>query len=395
MMDKDNLLSFSRKLKSHTYIFINGEVVLKGVERKCKYLSTIKKDIMYSNNFITMDLETRNLNGILNPICVSIYDGKIKSSFFISDYLNTDQMLKVAIESIMKQQYKGYIVYLHNFSYFDGVFLMKILSSLNVNIKPIIREGRLIDVRVKYNNNKSTLYFRDSYLLLPDSLEKLATAFKVENKGLFPYKFVDINELNYIGSVPDIKYFKEISIESYNQYLNTIKNKNEWNLRLELIKYCEQDVVTLYKVIENVSTEIFQLSRLNIHKYPTISSLAFAIFRSNFMAKSVKIPLIYNQMFTDIKNSYTGGSVDVFKPSGEDIYSYDVNSLYPYIMKKFKMPIGKVKYFIGDISLIYKNIPYGIFEVEVITPKDIVNPILQVRIKTKNSGVRTISPIGN
>lgn len=90
MMDKDNLLSFFRKLKSYIYIFINGEVVFKGVERKCKYLSIIKKDIMYLNNFIIMDLEIRNLNGILNFICVFIYDGKIKFFFFILDYLNID-----------------------------------------------------------------------------------------------------------------------------------------------------------------------------------------------------------------------------------------------------------------------------------------------------------------
>lgn len=93
---------------------------------------------------------------------------------------------------------------------------MKILFFLNVNIKFIIREGRLIDVRVKYNNNKFILYFRDFYLLLLDFLEKFVIVFKVENKGLFFYKFVDINELNYIGLVLDIKYFKEIFIESYN-----------------------------------------------------------------------------------------------------------------------------------------------------------------------------------
>ncbi len=40
------------------------------------------------------------------------------------------------------------------------------------------------------------------------------------------------------------------------------------------------------------------------------------------------------------------------KPYGENIKCYDVNSLYPYIMKFCKMPVATVKYFTGDISLL-------------------------------------------
>lgn len=39
------------------------------------------------------------------------------------------------------------------------------------------------------------LYFRDSYLLLPSSLAKLAKNFKVENKGIFPYEYVKVKGL--------------------------------------------------------------------------------------------------------------------------------------------------------------------------------------------------------
>jgi hypothetical protein len=49
---------------------------------------------------------------------------------------------------------------------------MKVLSNLSQNIIPIIRDGRLIDIRFtfNYNNNNYTLYFRDSLLLLPSYL---------------------------------------------------------------------------------------------------------------------------------------------------------------------------------------------------------------------------------
>jgi hypothetical protein len=94
------------------------------------------------------------------------------------------------------------------------------------------------------------------------------------------------------------------------------------------------------------------LFRVDVLRFPTISSLAFGIFRSNFLLKDIKIPLIFNEIYKDIKDSYTGVSVDVFKPYGENIKCYDVNSLYPYIMKFCKMPVATVKYFTGDISLL-------------------------------------------
>jgi len=130
---------------------------------------------------------------------------------------------------------------------------------------------------------------------------------------LFPYSFInDINiPLNYNGTVPAINYFKDILPEEYNKYYNTYENN--WSLRKETIKYCEQDCKTLYQIINKFQIKIFQLFRLDILKYPTLSSLAFAIFRSKFL-KDAKIPIIEGELFSQLKESYTGGGVDVYKP---------------------------------------------------------------------------------
>jgi len=119
--------------------------------------------------------------------------------------------------------------------------------------------------------------------------------------------------------------------------------------------------------------------------------------------KDYQIPLIHGEIYNFIKESYTGGSVDVYKPrsEGEKVFSYDVNSLYPYSMKNYPMPVGKPVYFEGDILKTISSLypthnekPFGIFEVDIESPKDIKIPILQTRIKTKN-GYRTIAPVGN
>ena len=52
-------------------------------------------------------------------------------------------------------------------------------------------------------------------------------------------------------------------------------------------------------------------------------------------------------MYNNIKLSYTGGHTDLYKPKCNNIYLYDVNSLYTYEMKSYEMPISQGKYFEG------------------------------------------------
>jgi hypothetical protein len=273
-----------------------------------------------SNKFITMDLETRNIDNILTPYCVSIYDGKVSISFYLLDFSSVDEMLLSSIKYIMQNKFDGYRIYLHNFSNFDGIFLIRILSKLidkNTKIIPVIRDGKLIDLKVKFE--KYILYFRDSYLLLPSSLKKLAINFNVEQKDLFPHLFVDKQEidLNYVGKVPSIDNFYKINEEEYSNYIKQY-NSDQWDLKKEVIKYCEQDCKSLYQVIETFQNIIYQEFSIDILKYPTLPSLAFAIYRSNFLKTDNKnisrIPLISGNIYNFIKQSYTGGSVDVYKP---------------------------------------------------------------------------------
>jgi len=78
-------------------------------------------------------------------------------------------------------------------------------------------------------------------------------------------------------------------------------------------------VKTLYSIINVFSKKIFYLFRVNIINYPTLSSLAFAIFRVVFL-KDAKIPIITGELYNFIKKGYSGGAVDVYKPYGNYVY---------------------------------------------------------------------------
>lgn len=396
-----NKSTFKRELNGKVFYYKDGEVILKKIDNKCKFLTKVKGSSHISNKFLTLDIETRTIDTKMIPYCISVFDGEIGISFYLSDFTDAEAMMKEAIYYLMRKKYNQYKVYVHNFSHFEGIFLLNILSSLSDKLKPIIRDGRIIDLPFGFGEGKTKykLYFRDSYLLLPDSLRKLAINFRVENKGLFPYKFVN-NEnipLNYQGRVPSFEAFDGISLQEYEEYCKEFSNKS-WDLRVETEKYCELDCIVLYRVIKEFNDKIFTTFRVNILKYPTLSSLAFGIYRYKFLGKA-EIPIIDGEMFNFFKEGYTGGAVDVYKPYGEEIYRYDVNSLYPHIMDSTPLPVGNPTYFEGDITLessgSLTNKPFGIFEVEVTAPDYLNTPILQLRLKTQNGGTRTVAPTGN
>ena len=212
-------------------------------------------------------------------------------------------------------------------------------------------------------------------------MAKLTKGFGVETlKSIFPYFFVNENNLNYIGEVPDIKYFNKLKLKDFNEYKN--KFDNNWSLRDETIKYCEIDCISLHQVIFKFTEMIFDLFGKNVHNYPTLPSLAFAIFRSNFMEEN-SIPQLSGKISTDIRQGYTGGAVDMYIPynkKGVKVKGYDVNSLYPSRMRDCDMPVGNPIFFKGDIRLIDAN-AFGFFYCEIIAPNNIKHPILQTHVK--------------
>jgi hypothetical protein len=73
--------TFDRIFDDKSIYFIKGEIKLNVEDIKCKYIEKIKPTKEPNNKVITMDLETREINKKLEPVCVSIYDGRIKKTF--------------------------------------------------------------------------------------------------------------------------------------------------------------------------------------------------------------------------------------------------------------------------------------------------------------------------
>src|SRR5258707_5245651 len=123
------------------------ELIVKKIIKKTKFIKDIKKDKNITTGakapFITLDIETRVINDTILPYLISYFDGTINYNFYLSDYVNEIDMLKTCILTLFKKKYHNHIIYVHNLSYFDGIFLMKCFSSIdNMTVKPLMGAQR-------------------------------------------------------------------------------------------------------------------------------------------------------------------------------------------------------------------------------------------------------------
>ena len=184
---------------------------------------------------------------------------------------------------------------------------------------------------------------------------------------------------------------------------NISNNTKDLNtIREELITYNKQDCLVLYQVLIAFSEQIFELFSVNIQSISTISSLALHIYRAKFMDKEAKIPITDTKLYNLLSSGYTGGHVDVFLPRsqpGRNVYCYDINSLYPAVMKHFDYPTGTPRLIEGSVDLLDPN-TFGFLRVKVTAPpltstatntSELFRPM--PLLQTKMDG-RTIAPLG-
>jgi hypothetical protein len=403
---------FMREIRKSTIYFMDGEVVLRKQILPAKPFRKLQIDNKINNNFYTMDIETITKDNKLTPYLICAYNGK---DSVISYSLDQKVLFNTFFDQLLANVKSTATVYAHNLSSFDGIFLLKHLLSYG-KVEPLLFNGKLISIKIKIlsEGNSKTILFKDSYLLLPLSLRKLCTAFNIPiPKGYFPFKLTNIF---YTGVLPKFEYWTGVTISEYG-LIKTNFGVKMWSFKDEAIKYCKLDCQTLHEILTKFNELIFNEFKVNIHIPLTLPSLAMRIYKTHYMPDASIYQLLGTQE-ENIRQSYTGGAVDVYIPHNRisgtinqsvtfaltknaelatilsyiTLYYYDVNSLYPYIMAKTPMPIGKPIAFTGDIRKIDPN-AYGFFYCEITSPNELNNPLLQRRIKTVD-GVRTIAGLG-
>nr|QXT50775.1 hypothetical protein [Stipa capillata] len=264
---------------------------------------------------------------------------------------------------VVKRERRALVLFFHNFARFDGILLMRhlMMNHKDLRCEPLMRNRIMYELRIytfpKPKNpedkpKKRLLFrFRDSNLLIQGPLKKLA-------ESLCP-------ELGGKGGIDHNK----VSIE------NMSANKESYQ------KYLRQDILILGGVMLKAQSIFWNEFLVDIVEMRTIAAMSLDIFRMNFY-DDVK-HRIYNlnkNADSFIRRGYYGGHADAYIPYSENIYYYDVNSLYPSVMKGNKMPGGQP---VWHGNLRDKNLDdmFGFIEALIHAPKDMKRPFLPKKDK--------------
>ncbi len=141
----------------------------------------------------------------------------------------------------------------------------------------------------------------------------------------------------------------------------------------ELLEYVASDCRILYKAIVSFASKNGFKS---IKKLPvSIPTLSFRKLREYIDYSYHPIKAKYDPVF---REAYYGGRVDVFRMKGKNLYYYDVNSMYPYVMYSKEYPTGYVVSTTG-----YLEDKLGIYKVTVEINDKVFYPLLPYRLRGK------------
>nr|CAD1835891.1 unnamed protein product [Ananas comosus var. bracteatus]CAD1835918.1 unnamed protein product [Ananas comosus var. bracteatus]CAD1835965.1 unnamed protein product [Ananas comosus var. bracteatus] len=149
----------------------------------------------------------------------------------------------------------------------------------------------------------------------------------------------------------------------------------------DLINYLRQDILILGGVMLKAQEINWSKYQIDIEGVMTVSALSLKIFRKKYFDDNIfHINIPTQNQDTFIRRGYYGGHVDVYKPYGENLYYYDVNSLYPYIMKSYPMPCG-VPVWHNNLECQDLDNLFGFIEAYVVCPASISHPFLPYKDK--------------
>lgn len=328
--------------------------------------------------FSVCDIESAAgwINFLVIGLCWKLYEKEDDYRIPIEKVYHAFQNLSEFCELVFEEEQPHDIIYAHFGGRYDFSFILKEYFFMNeqYHIHRMIPRGSgllcfsISKIKKAHYPHESddknfgktkdglclvaerTIEFRDSSAMLPFGLGSLTESFGVEHKK----QQIDYDKI------------KEVTPE--------------------LLEYLEYDCWGLYECIE----KYFRWPMIrSCGPAMTAASQAIKVFRTHMKAPISSLSKEADQF---VRASYFGGRTEIFKPYFQQhkddgmLKSFDVNSLYPYIMRLLEFPT-KFK----AETLFYKPDEMGFYDVEVEVPEMYIPP-LGVRFKAMEG--RLIFPTG-
>lgn len=204
------------------------------------------------------------------------------------DFLFVDNTERLSIATRASRSKSSVRCFAHNFRGYDGRFILREFFSREWNPALIISHNRILRIDASRIRQKESFWMLDSLSFLTSPLSKLPKAFdfaEIVRKGFFPYHFATLDNLNYRGEIPPLKFYGyEEKTEGERQELmtwyNQVDHSQTFVLQEEMEKYCRDDVLILMNAVLLFRDQFIK----DIHVDPfircfTLASLAMYVFR--------------------------------------------------------------------------------------------------------------------
>lgn len=297
----------------------------------------------------TLDTETRGLFGDI--FRVGLFTG---DKYYAT---NTFKQLK----NILKQYTDKYDchIFIHNLDFDLSKLAEDVLPNadlknsifINNNVTVFKTSINVSQISEEREIISQPITFHDSNKLIMGRLKKICKDFGIEEKKAKIELKDHIIKLGW-GKTKNRKKIKNPNeydeFESEGYYFENVDPYEP-----ELNEYLHNDCVSLYEIV----TKLLEMSRLPLSEFlkcPTTASLAMKVYQykhpedyekatsTNYLGKWG------NFLEGCVRDGYYGGRTEVFQPLLFNGFHYDVNSLYPYVMKVNKLPWGQARYHEGD-----------------------------------------------
>lgn len=250
----------------------------------CSNCGTIVNQIKgcsYNEKYLFFDYEAQQESGthMANKIIAHDFEGNIIM-------FDTNEAF---CKHVISKKYKGYTFIAHYAKGYDAQFILKYLVDNTLKPFTIYNGTKLMLLEIKNLNIKII----DSSNFIHGPLSSFPKTFGLKElkKGYFPHFFNTEENKNYIGILPDKEYYGYKTMKTENKqefekwYDTKIKENYIFNLKEELVAYCNSDVDILRRGSLEFRKQFLEIANIDPFQYITIAGVCMAIYRSKYLLK--------------------------------------------------------------------------------------------------------------
>ena len=298
------------------------------------------KNCTYTEKYIFFDYEAQQETGVHRPNLV------IAHGFFGEKFIfDTNEEF---CEWLISREHKGYTAIAHYARGYDSQFILQYCIANTVKPYTIYSGTKLMMLEVP----SIGLKIIDSHNFVQAPLSTFPKTFGLTElkKGYFPHLFnTEANE-NYVGPIPDKKYYcyDTMKEDERKKFIEWHSKKVEegyiFDMAKELVEYCDSDVDILRRGCLIMRKDFLEIGNIDPFQYVTIPSVCMANFRAKYLTP--KTIAILEEQHVDryskqslswlvsldnpnIRHALNGGEVE-YCGARVDGYDETTNTVYQY-----------------------------------------------------------------